>query len=98
MSDAIPSKSNSWAIVLAVIGCFAIFGLILAIAYLPKQPAPLTQGTKSPEERKALLVEQRAKEASAAQNYGWIDQPKGVVRLPIDRAMELTIQDLNAKK
>ena len=51
----------------------------------------------TPAERKALLTEQRAKEQAAATTYGWVDQPKGVVRLPIDRAIELTVRDL-AKK
>jgi hypothetical protein len=26
------------------------------------------------------------------QSYGWIDQQKGVVRIPIERAMELTAE------
>ena len=25
--------------------------------------------------------------------YGWVDQPKGVVRLPIAEAMQLTLRD-----
>jgi hypothetical protein len=30
-------------------------------------------------------------------SYGWVDQSAGLVRLPIDRAVELTIRDLNSK-
>jgi FlaG/FlaF family flagellin (archaellin) len=27
-------------------------------------------------------------------SYGWISEPDGVVHIPIDRAMELTVEDL----
>jgi len=97
MSDAAP-KSGFFVTGAAVIGGFLIFVLILVIAYLPNKPAPLAEGTKTPEERATILRELRAKEAAAATSYGWVDQPKGVVRIPIERAMQLTIEDLKAKK
>ncbi len=34
----------------------------------------------------------RRKEDDALTHYGWVDRTHGVVRLPIDRAMELTLQ------
>ncbi len=81
-----------------VILCFAAFGWLARRIYVPHaatvQPV---EGVLTPAERKTLLTEQRAKEQAAATSYGWVDQPKGVVRLPIDRAIELTVRDL-AKK
>ena len=98
MSDsAVPAK-NSWVTFAAVIGGFAIFALILLVAYLPQKPAPLSEGAKTPEERIAMLTDLRAKEKTAATTYAWVDQAKGVVRLPLDRAVELTVQELNAGK
>lgn len=47
----------------------------------------------TPDERKARLVEMRDHEAAALTDYSWIDRDKGIVRLPIQRAMELTIQE-----
>lgn len=45
-------------------------------------------------ERAALraknLAELREAEKQAAENYGWMDPAKGIVRLPLDRAVELT--------
>ena len=32
-------------------------------------------------------------EASELTTYGWVDQPKGVVRLPIADAMQLVLRD-----
>ncbi|MCU0770245.1 MAG: hypothetical protein MUE94_00550 [Verrucomicrobia bacterium] len=40
--------------------------------------------------RAANLAELRAAEQAALGSYGWVDQAKGIVRLPLDRAVELT--------
>ncbi len=98
MSESSSPKSGLWVTIAAAIGGFAIFVLILVVAYLPQKPAPLPEGSLTPEERVARLTELRAKEASAKNSYAWIDQANGVVRLPLDRAVELTIVEINAKK
>ncbi len=98
MSESSSPKSGLWVTIAAAIGGFAIFALILVVAYLPQKPAPLPEGSLTPEERVARLTELRAKEASAKNSYAWIDQANGVVRLPLDRAVELTIVEINAKK
>jgi hypothetical protein len=97
MSDAAP-KTGFLITAAAVIGGFLIFALILVVAYLPNKPEALPQGTKTPEERATILRELRAKETAAATSYGWVDQTKGVVRIPIERAMQLTVEELKAKK
>jgi hypothetical protein len=53
--------------------------------------------TKFPEPRLQVapqldLAEMRAREETELRSYGWVDQKAGVVRLPIDRAMELMVQ------
>ncbi len=99
--NATPSIPRFWAAVIATAGVFAIFAIILLIAYIPQRPDAPGAGTTSamtPAERAARLEEMRAKETSAAAAYGWADPEKTAVRLPLDRAMELTIQELNAKQ
>ncbi len=100
MSDSThtPSKSGSWVTLAAAIGGFAIFALIVLIAYLPKKPDPLPDGARTPEQRKSALAELRAKEKSAVTTYGWVDQNAGIVRIPVDEAVKLTIKEINAKK
>ncbi len=103
MSDSThaPSTSGSWLTFAAAIGGFAIFALIVLIAYLPKKPDPLPEGALTPDQRKSALAELRAKEKAAATTYAWADQANGVVRIPIDEAVRLTINDIkenNAKK
>lgn len=96
-SSACESKGSFTATLLAVIGGFAIFVVILLVAYLPNKAAPAGDGVKTPAERKAALAELRGKEHTTATTYAWVDKDKGVVRLPIERAVELTIQE-HAKK
>ncbi|HTJ78812.1 MAG TPA: hypothetical protein VL357_07420 [Rariglobus sp.] len=99
MSDAAPSKSSFGLTFLAAIGGFVIFVVILLVAYLPQKPAAIIgDGVKTPEQRKAALAELRAHETKVATSYAWVDQSKGVVQLPIDRAIELTLRDLETKQ
>lgn len=93
-----PSTSALWVNAAAIIGGFAIFVLILVVAYLPQKPEPLPEGMLTSAQRSERLTEMRAKEHAAATTYGWADQSNGVVRLPIERAMELTLNDLRAAR
>ncbi len=101
MSDSsqfsFPHRTPVFTTVIVLV-CFALFGWLAKRIYVPHaatvQPV---EGVLTPAERKALLNEQRTKDHAAATSYAWVDQPKGVVRLPIDRAIELTARDL-AKK
>jgi hypothetical protein len=38
------------------------------------------------------LAEIRAGEEKILHGYGWVDQPKGVVRIPVEQAMELLVK------
>lgn len=45
------------------------------------------------------LTSLRAKEEGLLQHYAWVDEQKGIVRIPIERAMELVAQrSLPARK
>lgn len=81
-----------------VLVCFAVFGWLAMKIYTPHAAmvAPV-EGVRTPVERKALLTEHRTKEQADSTSYGWVDQSAGIVRLPIDRAIELTVRE-HAKK
>ncbi len=57
-----------------------------------RQSAPPTTGPPLQISPRSEMAEMRAAEDKILQSYGWIDQQKGVVRIPIERAMELTAQ------
>jgi len=48
---------------------------------LPNQSTPVTD-----------LAEMRAREQQALHTYGWVDQQKGVVHIPIEEAKKLLVQ------
>ena len=55
----------------------------------PTHAFPLPQVQKTP----VLDLEKyRAGETQALNSYGWVDQQKGVVRIPIDKAMDMVVQ------
>ena len=75
----------------------AIFGSFLILAGLvwemrrASAPAPL--GQDRIKERKKNLAEIRAAEAEGLSTYAWVDKGKGIARLPIARALEITLQE-----
>ena len=99
MSDsrANPSFLNQILSGSVILSCFLIFAVILWLTYLPNRPERFPVGSVPPEERAERLRELRAEEARLVDRYGWVDQDEGVVRLPIERAMELIQQELSGK-
>jgi|UniRef100_UPI004049BD19 hypothetical protein len=98
MSDSPSVRPASLVSVLAIMCCLALFLLLVYIAYLPNQTGPFTgDGIRTPAERKERLAELRANEIKHAHSYAWVDQQAGVVQLPIERAMELTVQRYQTK-
>jgi hypothetical protein len=105
-TSAAAAKASFWVTFLAALGCFVIFLVVLFLAYIPQRRMapevdlakipPEEQWKYTPEGRRVHLDEMRAREQAASSSYAWIDKDKGIVRLPIDRAMQLTLQELTA--
>ena len=73
----------------AIIGAFLIVaGLVWAMKHYTT-PASITAQRAA--ERAKNLVDLRSAEKHDMENYGWVDQPKGIVRLTVERAVELTV-------
>jgi hypothetical protein len=89
-----PAPFSTW---LGVLLLFVLFGA-MALAIIG--PAPRTDSYEKTraEARMKKLSAAREEDAKALSGYAWIDKNKGTVRLPIDRAMELTVADLANKK
>jgi hypothetical protein len=56
-------------------------------------PAPRLQVSNS-----ADIEKMRAREREALASYGWVDKGAGIVRLPVERAMELLAERKKAGK
>lgn len=98
MSENTP-KSASLVTVLAVLACSALFLLVVYYVYAPRVTGPFQgDGIRTAEQRKENLAKLRAHEHEAATTYGWVDQKAGVIRLPLERAKELTLRHYAAGK
>lgn len=79
----------------ALIGVFASLLLLLGLRLakgLEKESIPATLNDARAAERKAALAEIRKKTGDELASVGMVDTTRGIVRLPIARAMELTVE------
>jgi hypothetical protein len=82
---------------LGIVCLFVLFGLIVLAVI---GPSPRTSDYEEMRAKKRMeklktLHEESQKELTT---YAWVDKNKGVARIPIDRAMEVTVADLAQKK
>src|SRR6266699_5595154 len=89
-----PAPFSTW---LGVVLLFELFGAIV-VAVVGPSPRGDTYEQMRAEARAKKLKDVRDEDAKALTGYAWVDKNKGTVRLPIDRAMELTVADLANKK
>jgi hypothetical protein len=76
---------------------FALFGLIVLAVIGPSPRGSDYEETRT-KKRMENLKTSREDAAKALTTYGWIDKNKGIARIPIERAMELTVAELAQKK
>lgn len=80
-----------WVYAFTGLGTFLIMGLLVWAMIRYTMPPPV--GAARAEERQQTLAEINAAEAEASKGYVWQDREKGFVRLPVDRAMQLMLQE-----
>jgi hypothetical protein len=110
MSDmpVTPARPVSLFTIVFLFAVFAAFLLVIRYFYHPTTTSAFNAApdniTKELEwranaaNRRETLKQLRESEAKQTAGYSWIDQKTGVVRLPIEHAMELTARDLAAKQ
>jgi hypothetical protein len=90
--------------VLAVFVLLSPYWLVSERLYVRhRAPAPQNQAPDNlpkdmawratPADRRAYLADLKEKQAKQGGSYGWVDRKTGVVQLPIDRAMQLIVQE-----
>ena len=76
-----------WAGLVAIAGAFLI---VVALVWAMKHyTAPEPLGADRADFRRKALADLRNAEQEALDNYGWQDQTRGVVRVPITEAMRM---------
>jgi hypothetical protein len=89
-----PAPFSTW---LGVVCLFLLFGFIVLAVIGPSPRGTDYEETRAKKriEQLKTLQEENQKELT---NYAWVDKNKGVARIPIDRAMELTVAELAQMK
>lgn len=87
------NQSSSTTSLLAVTASLLVFAILVYLVYGLKAPKePYVPPVDNPAPTAATL---RAQEAEGLNSYGWVDKEKGIVRVPVDKATELVIEELN---
>lgn len=89
-----PISFGAWLGVVLLFLFFGIFVLVLVVI----APHGNTYEAKRAEAREKKLNDARNAATQELNSYAWVDKGKGIARIPIDRAMELTLRDLASKK
>jgi hypothetical protein len=91
MNPQPPRDRTGLAYLAGIVGALLIVAALVWAMQRYTQPPPL--GEDRIAVRKKALADLRAAEASELESYGWVDQAKGVVRLPINEAMKLALRE-----
>ena len=94
--EAEPSDRKVLLSALGWIGVIFCFFLVVAVAYLPNRA--VSQYQRDSQERYTLRNETRGEQARLVDAYEWVNQPDGVVRIPVEQAMRITVEELRASQ
>lgn len=89
------SHSNMILSIIGALGTLLLFALIVYIAYYVPAQRMDSASANIASERKSTLAEVQSQAKDTATTYGVVDAEKEVVRIPIERAMELVVPRLN---
>ena len=89
-----PIPFGAWLGIVLLFLFFGIFVLVLVAA----TPHGNTYEAKRAQAREEEVKTTRDAANKELNSYAWVDKAKGVARIPIDRAMQLTMRDLASKK
>ncbi|HEV2841614.1 MAG TPA: hypothetical protein VGW39_09845 [Chthoniobacterales bacterium] len=87
------SLFSTW---IGVVLLFAFFGLLVLVV-IGASPRGNRYEEKRAQARTKKLQDTREQTAKALTSYAWVDKSKGVVRIPINDAMKLTVAELAQK-
>jgi hypothetical protein len=82
---------------LGIVFLFVLFGLIVLAVIGPSPRTSDYEETRAKKRMEKLKASHEEAQKDLT-TYAWVDKNKGVARIPIDRAMELTVAELVQKK
>ena len=94
--EAAPQPKTLWRVIAGGMILLLIFVLVVRLL-TGLAPVPDEDAARAAERAKAY-TDLQAENAKKLEAYAWVDQAKGTVQIPIARAMELAIVELNSQQ
>lgn len=85
-------------VVLGIVGAVLVLIIVIALETLYYGAQQGEDRRKFVNQPSAELQSLQAEQQEQLNGYRWVDQAKGTVAIPIDRAMQLAARDLNASR
>ena len=93
--ESAPRPKTLWRVIAGGMVLLLIFVLVVRLL-TGLAPVPDEDAARAAERAKAR-ADLQAENAKKLEAYAWVDQAKGTVQIPIARAMELVIAELNSQ-
>ncbi len=90
-------KKSIWPMFFLTLAMFALFAVVGRTLLSIGNRGLIDEETVRAKERRDILVKVKLDNNSLISNYAWVDREKGVVRIPLSRAVELTTARLAAQ-
>jgi hypothetical protein len=90
-SESSCQKTRVTANVLAILGTFLVMALLVGLMRHYTATPSLTADRAA--ERMKILADFKAANAPFLEKYDWQDKDKGIVRVPVERAKELVLEE-----
>lgn len=92
-----PREKSVWPMFAGAFALFVLFALGVQWMLRSGDPASFDEEAIRAKQRYEILAKVTEENNGLTTGYGWADRAKGAVRLPLDRAMELTAARLAAQ-
>ena len=92
-----PREKSIWPMFVGAFVLFVLFALAVQWMLGSGDKASYDEEAIRAKERYDILAKIQEENKNLTIGYGWADQAKGTVRIPLDRAMELTVAKLAAQ-
>jgi hypothetical protein len=92
---AIEDRVNTPRIaVFGVLSAVGLFGILVGLQAMYLNMSDAEQNRKDVRSGPNALADQLAVQQTQLHSYHWVDEKKGIVAVPIDRAMDLVVNEL----
>ena len=92
-----PREKSIWPMFAGAFVLFALFAVFVQWMLSSGDPASFDEEAIRSKERYDILAKIQEESKNLTSGYGWADQAKGTVRIPVDRAMKLAVAKLSAQ-